>query len=63
MGRLESDKQVYVIGHPTDPFRKPAQPPKSPAQILVKTSSPFRVDERLPILRAEDDMIMQAEIG
>jgi hypothetical protein len=30
MGRLESDKQVYVIGHPTDPFRKPAQSPNRP---------------------------------
>jgi len=52
-----------MIGDAADLLWKGAQSTQGSAQILVKPWPPCRVDGGCAILRAENEVIMKAEIG
>jgi hypothetical protein len=54
---------VRVISRPADPFRDPTQIPDDPADIRVQLISPWVCNDPAAFLRAEDDVIVEAEVG
>ena len=60
---FESEEQMNMIVYAADNLRNAAQPANRAAKIIVQARLPFRADERLPVFRAEHEMIMQAQIG
>jgi hypothetical protein len=63
MGGFQPHEQVDVVGHAADAFGKTAQPANRPAEIFVETRPPFRRDQGFTVFRAEDEMVMEAEVG
>jgi hypothetical protein len=51
-----------MVGYAADALRKTAQAANGTSQIIVESLAPLWGDARSAALRAEDEMIMEAEI-
>jgi hypothetical protein len=54
---------MHVIRHTAHSFWKAAKSGDRPAEVLVKARTLTQVDQRLAVLRAEDEVIVKAEVG
>ena len=59
----QSGKDVNMIVHPTDGMRDPTLGAHDAAKIFMQTRAQTRREPRLPVLGAEDEMVMQGEMG
>jgi len=63
MSGLQANQQMDVVVDAADALGNSAQSANRAAEIVVQTIPPRRGDGRSAILRAEDEVIVQAEIG
>src|SRR5947209_1479427 len=54
---------MHVVRDAADALREAAEPVDRAAEVLVQTRGPGVRDERFAALRAEDDVVMEAEVG
>ena len=63
MGCLQTDKQVDMIGNSPDAFRDSTKSVNCSAQVLEQSRTPRFSNPGLSIFCAENNVVMQAEIG
>jgi len=54
---------MYVICRSTDSLRKTVQSPHDPTQVLMKTITPNRRNNRFAIFGGKNEMIEQTGMG
>ena len=60
MCRAQTDEQMNMIRRAADGFRNSIRRANQSAKIFVQSPAPFIRDERMPVFRAEHDVVMQA---
>ena len=60
---VELNKEVHMIVNAADREAPAAKAVHRPTQIIMECFSPYRVDDRFPISRRKDDVIIEAEVG
>lgn len=63
VGRAKSNEHVNVIFHPADGFRHAFEISQNSTHIAVQTIDPFGTIGPHPIFRAENDMVMERQVG
>ena len=63
MRRFQSNQQVDVIGRSADALGCAAHAVEGAAEVFVEPRAPFGGNDRFTVLRREDHMIMEAEVG
>jgi len=63
MSRLQRHQKMNMIHHPSNSLRKRIEPFRNPTKISVQLLTPTLLDNRFPILRRENHVIMQARMG
>lgn len=63
MSGLESDSQMNLIRHASNPMRMSVHTSKNATKILMQSFSMLTVQPRFPALRAEDQMVMQGRVS
>lgn len=63
MGGFQSHQQMHMIRHAADGFGNATQAMDRATKIFMKPWTPRGIDQRYPVLRAENNVIMQAQIG
>jgi hypothetical protein len=54
---------MYVIGDAANPLGNSTGRADDSAEVCVQVRAPCGLDDRLVILRSENDVIMQAQMG
>ncbi len=63
MRGFQSNQKMHMVGNTAHAFGKTTQTTNGAAEVFMQTISPIRMNERDAILRAEDDVAMQAQVG
>ena len=63
MRGLQPDQKMNMVRDTADTLRKPIQAFDRATKVFVLTSLPLLRDRRLAMLRAEDEVVMQAQVG
>lgn len=62
MGGTQTDEQVDVIGYSADSFGHTLERFHDTAEVGVETGTPFGGDQGCMILRAKDDVAVEAQM-
>ena len=62
MRRPQANEQMNMIRHATDFVRNPVHAPDDAAEIWLNTCAIFVIEQRLAVLGAENEVVMEREM-
>ena len=63
MGSAKAEENMNVIGHAADLLRNSAECFHTSAEIAMKVVAPVRLDPWVAVLGAEDNVVMETQMG